>query len=96
MHLTNTFTRRFQTRTTSSRAVPSTVTDTTSAARDALIGEILEINQAAMSDFLREFDEPSLRGYLQHLRATQTPRGRDARWVRPDDSPAIEWRESRA
>ena len=27
--------------------------------------------------------------YLDHLRSTQEPRGRDARWVRPADSPAI-------
>jgi hypothetical protein len=92
MILSSTFSRRNSSRPNSS---PSGV-DTSKAARDALIGEIVEINRAALAEFLRQFDEPALRGYLDHLRATQTPRGRDARWVRPDGPPAIEWRESRA
>ncbi len=96
MHLTRSWTRRFQSRFAMNRSASSPAQIASGPACDALIGEILEINQAAMLDFLRQFDERSLRGYLDHLRATQTPRGRDARWVRPDDVPAIEWRESRA
>lgn len=53
------------------------------------IDQIVSINPTASGRFLEQFDPGSLARYLDHLRSTQEPRGRQARWVRPADSPAI-------
>ena len=62
-------------------------------AQAALVSQIIELNPSATVGFLRTFAESSLRNYLDHLRSAQTPRGRDARWVRPDETAAVMVRE---
>lgn len=63
------------------------------AARAALVAQILELNPSASKAFLASFRESALRNYLEHLRSAQIPRGRDARWVRPDETAAVMCRE---
>lgn len=58
-----------------------------------LVSQIIELNPSATVGFLRTFAESSLRNYLEHLRSAQVPRGRDARWVRPDETAAVMVRE---
>ncbi len=48
-----------------------------------LIDEIIGINPSATVEFLGDFEQINLEEYLAHLRSAQTPRGRNARWVRP-------------
>ena len=64
-------------------------------ARQQLLSQIFEFNPSACPAFLNAFENSALRTYLDHLHAAQIPRGRNARWVRPGDSPAIMWRERR-
>lgn len=54
-----------------------------------LIDRIVTLNPSATSEFLSQFSARSLGRYLAHLTAAQEPRGREARWTRPGDSPAI-------
>lgn len=63
--------------------------------REQLIDRIIEINPSATTTFLSAFEHSSLARYLDHLAAAEAPRGRDARWVRPGDTPAILARTSR-
>jgi hypothetical protein len=62
-------------------------------AQAILVSQIIELNPSATVGFLRTFAESSLRNYLEHLRSAQIPRGRDARWVRPDETAAVMVRE---
>lgn len=55
--------------------------------RELVIDEILSLNPSATVDFLDTFSEPRLRLYLTRLRGAQG--GREARWLRVGDSPAI-------
>lgn len=57
--------------------------------REQVVDQILTINRSATADYLNQFAEPQLNTYLDHLINTQAPRGRDARWDRPGDAPAI-------
>lgn len=57
--------------------------------REQVIDRILAINPTAAPDFLNRFGAEHLRLYLDHLVSAQQPRGRDARWVRPRETPAI-------
>lgn len=57
--------------------------------RELVIDEILTLNPSATVDFLNAFSEPRLRLYLTRLRTAQHGRGREARWLRVGDSPAI-------
>lgn len=57
--------------------------------RRVLIDQIVQINPSAGPAFLRQFAEPQLRKYLDHLEAGTGPRGRNARWVRCNDVPAL-------
>jgi hypothetical protein len=58
-------------------------------AKDHLIEAIREYNGSARRDWLSQFDDDSLRRYLDHLLHGQEPRGGQSRWRRPDDSPAM-------
>ncbi len=60
----------------------------------AALQRILELNPRADVAFLSQFRSGPLETYLAHLESAQIPRGPQARWVRPGDSPAICWREA--
>jgi hypothetical protein len=57
--------------------------------RRDMIDQIVRINASATVDFLSRFADAALQTYLDHLTATQQPRGRRAVWVRPGDTAAI-------
>ncbi|HHN79132.1 MAG TPA: hypothetical protein ENK11_10750 [Phycisphaerales bacterium] len=57
--------------------------------RQQVIDEIITINPSATAEFLDSFSGDRLRVYLTRLRGIRRGRGRDARWVRLNDSPAI-------
>ncbi|MEZ6243798.1 MAG: hypothetical protein R3B57_12240 [Phycisphaerales bacterium] len=63
--------------------------------RDQVIDHILSINPSAGRRFLEQFESRRLDDYLDRLVATGSPRGREARWVRSGDTPAIEVRRRR-
>lgn len=63
--------------------------------KNQLTERIIAINPSATTDFLNSFGEKALKRYLEHLTATQEPRGRTAWWLRPGDSPAIVARSAR-
>lgn len=57
--------------------------------REQVIDEIITCNPSATADFLETFSGEGLRKYLNRLRSAQRARGRGARWIRPNDAPAI-------
>ncbi|MDA0296695.1 MAG: hypothetical protein QMB94_05585 [Phycisphaerales bacterium] len=57
--------------------------------KDHLIEAIREFNGTARRDWLNQFDDASLRRYLDHLLHGQEPRGGESRWMRPADSPVM-------
>jgi len=61
----------------------------TDGSREQVIDWILTLNPSASRAFLERFEARPLAMYLDHLMAAQSPRGRTARWVRPDETPAI-------
>lgn len=61
----------------------------TGLTREQVVDRIITINPTATKDFLDAFESPHLGNYLDHLVSAQRPRGRDSRWSRPGDSPAI-------
>ena len=62
--------------------------------KDRLIDLILETNPSSSRDWLMEFRPEQLRSYLDHLEMTLEPRGRNSRWARPGDTPAVVWRKA--
>lgn len=60
--------------------------------KEDLIDRIRLYNPTATAGFLGNFDRDELTMYLQHLIATSVPRGREARWERPNETPAITYR----
>lgn len=61
--------------------------------REQVIDEIIACNPTASAEFLCVFSEDRLRLYLDRLRSSQRSRGRESRWLRTGDSPAIVARE---
>lgn len=57
--------------------------------REQVVDQIISINRSATVEYLAQFEQKSLDVYLEHLLSSQRPRGRDARWDRPGDAPAI-------
>lgn len=57
--------------------------------RSQIMDRILSMNPSATQAFLGRFSDSALGVYLDHLVSAGRPRGRDARWERPGDSPAI-------
>lgn len=57
--------------------------------RERMIERIIELNGSASSAFLSQFTSDQLGLYLEHLLSSQGPRGRDAVWTRPGDTPAV-------
>ncbi len=60
-----------------------------SFSREQVVGQILSINRSATAEYLGQFEQHSLDTYLRHLISSQQPRGRESRWDRPGDAPAI-------
>ena len=58
--------------------------------RTRLINEIIAANPSATLEFLRIFSTEDLEEYIAHLHANADPRGRNARWVRPNVARGIE------
>ncbi len=56
---------------------------------EQLIEQIAARNPTASRDFLAAFSPTALFNYMRHLIACEEPRGRTARWIRPDETPAI-------
>lgn len=56
---------------------------------ERLCWEIRELNPTAPVEWLAQFSAAALERYLAHLSAASEPRGRMARWMRPNDTPAI-------
>jgi hypothetical protein len=63
--------------------------------REQVVDRIIMINPTATAQFLDRFRDESLEKYLDHLVVASGPRGRNSRWLRPGDSPAIVGREPR-
>ena len=57
--------------------------------REQVVDQIIAINRSATAQYLEQFEQKSLDTYLDHLLSARQPRGRDARWDRPGDAPAI-------
>lgn len=57
--------------------------------REQLIDRILLLNPTACPAFLSTFTPNDLTHYLEHLHAAQEPRGRESRWIRRAETPAI-------
>ncbi len=57
--------------------------------RERVIARIIELNPSASAEFLSQFGTEQLGLYLEHLLSSQGPRGRDAVWLRPGDTPAV-------
>ena len=53
------------------------------------VDRIMAINPTATPAFLAQFRVEELRSYLDHLLSLQRPRGREARWRRPEGTRAI-------
>ncbi len=73
---------------TASAVAPSPMRDAKQT-KSELVSAIQMRNGSARADFLMRFDLPSLRNYLDRLTALAGHRGRDAVWVRRDETPAI-------
>jgi hypothetical protein len=56
---------------------------------EQVVNQIISINRSATVEYLKQFKRESLDTYLDHLLETQKPRGRESRWDRPGDAPAI-------
>lgn len=53
--------------------------------RTRLMTRILDLNPTATTGFLERFSLDELAEYHAHLAAASQPRGRSARWIRPDN-----------
>lgn len=72
---------------------PSRPGDDSRLSHPQILERILAINPAANMRYLSTFRPDMLVDYLDHLIATSQPRGREARWQRRGDTPAILMRE---
>ena len=59
--------------------------------RNQIVERILGMNPSATADFLARFDLSALAHYLDHLVAASMPRGRTARWIRPEGCCGVSW-----
>jgi hypothetical protein len=57
--------------------------------REQVVDQIISINRSATAEYLDQFEQKSLDTYLDHLLCSQQPRGKNARWDRPGDTPAM-------
>jgi len=61
----------------------------TAMTRSQMVERIQSLNPTASAEYLSTFSPRHLLTYLEHLTASLEPRGRLARWLRPEDSPAL-------
>lgn len=61
----------------------------TAMTRTQMVERIQSLNPTASADYLETFSPRHLLTYLEHLTVSLEPRGRSARWARPEDSPAL-------
>ena len=54
-----------------------------------IIDAIQQRNRSARREWLDMFATSALRRYLDHLQLTLEPRGRNSRWIRAAETPAI-------
>lgn len=66
-----------------------------SAERSRLVSQIIELTPTASPQFLSSFGSGELTAYLSHLNVAHEQRGRQSRWVRPDNTPGISVRTAR-
>ena len=57
--------------------------------REQVVDQILTINPSAGRGFLEQFGADGLGDYLERLINARSPRGRESRFVRRGDTPAI-------
>lgn len=69
--------------------VAEAISDEAGLTAEQLVTQITAVNPTATHEFLARFSTRALSNYLRHLHASQEPRGRTARWLRPDETPAI-------
>ena len=62
--------------------------------KNQIIERIMKSNPGSSREFLEQFETGQLRSYLDHLEMTLEPRGRNSRWARPGDTPAVVWRKA--
>lgn len=67
----------------------SEVPSPTAMTRSQMVERIQALNPTASAEYLSTFSARHLLTYLEHLTASLEPRGRTARWMRPEDSPAL-------
>lgn len=73
-----------------SRSIPLTSRLT----REQVVDRILSLNPTATPGFLGAFPDDELRLYLDRLTVAASPRGRFARWERPEGRPGIVSRQA--
>lgn len=66
-----------------------------SAERSRLVSQILDVSPHASPDFLTGFSASQLDDYLRHMTVAHDQRGRQTRWVRPDNTPGVSVRSAR-
>ena len=76
-------------RSTSTRDLDRTEAPRAQLSVQQVVDQIISINRSATVEYLSQFRRESLDKYLDHLLASQQPRGRESRWDRPGDAPAI-------
>ena len=68
---------------------PESSSSSSRLTREQVVVRIISIIPTATTGFLERFSQASLGRYLDHLLATSGPRGKNSRWMRPGDWPAI-------
>ena len=63
--------------------------------RASLVSRILHLNPTAGTEFLQQFTITALEEYLEHLHASELPRGRRSGRLRPDNTPGVIVRTAR-
>ena len=62
--------------------------------KQELIEHIRQRNRSVSDEYLVRFNEKALQSYLDRLTHVVGRRGRDSRWVRQGDGPAVVTREA--
>ncbi len=62
--------------------------------KQELIEHIRQRNRSVSDEYLVRFNEKALQSYLDRLTHVVGRRGRDSRWVRQSDGPAVVTREA--
>lgn len=71
------------------RPAPQPAPEASRLSREQVLDRILEMNPGATTEFLLDFDDRALAGYLERLLRLHDRRGATSRWVRPAGPPAV-------